>query len=107
MKPYAAVPYDSCFPSSYLTLNSIKSLCGVEYKARVEASGVIRLTPLSKSTFNYGSGYGPDMTPMPCQNLNASGLFNGMLPAVPFSPTHQADLRTPSAVHLVFTQRAL
>jgi hypothetical protein len=80
MKPFPNTLYDSCFPGSYLTLNSIKSLCGVEYKALVEASGIIRLTPLSKATFNYGYQSAPANVPMPCKDLNASGLFNSTFP---------------------------
>jgi hypothetical protein len=79
MKPFPTTDYyDDCYASAYVSSNGIKSLCTVAYKAAVNASGVVRLTPLSTATFNY-SYPGPDQSqiPMPCKNMNASGLLNG------------------------------
>jgi hypothetical protein len=81
MTPFPnAGPSDDCFASAYISANGVNSLCYVELKAAVNASGVVRLTPLSTATFNYvyvSEGGPSSPIPLPCKNLNASGLFNG------------------------------
>jgi hypothetical protein len=70
---------DDCFASDIVDSNSVKSLCAVAYKAAVNGSGVVRLTPLSTATIDLSRS--PSATPlMPCKYLNASGLFNGGCP---------------------------
>jgi hypothetical protein len=76
--------YDTCYasvPRRYESINGVKSFCGVEYRAAVNASGVVRLTPLSTATFIYNipypnTGWEKDY-PMPCRNMNTSGLLQG------------------------------
>jgi hypothetical protein len=77
MKPFPPTT-DGCYASVPLTSNNVKSICAVTYKAAVNASGVVRLTPLSTATFNYAfPGAGTDLFPMPCKDMNASGLLSG------------------------------
>jgi hypothetical protein len=81
MRPFptpAGVFSDDCFASTSVSENAVKSLCSVAYKAAVNASGVVRLTPLSTATFAYSQvAFATKGRLMPCKNLNASGLLNG------------------------------
>jgi hypothetical protein len=43
--------YDACFANDQIMPEGVKSLCTTAFKAAVNASGVVRLTPLSTETF--------------------------------------------------------
>jgi hypothetical protein len=85
-----------CYASAPISSkDDVKSLCTVAYQAAVNASGAVRLTPLSTETFNYTNVSSSSCTranpsschsrvavhrpqvPMPCQHMNASGVLHG------------------------------
>jgi hypothetical protein len=65
--PTSAVTSE-CFASVYVSADGVKSLCTVAYKAAVNASGVVRLTPLSTATFNFNY-------PVTITNLHLNNRF--------------------------------
>jgi hypothetical protein len=79
MTPFPAERHEDCY-ASYLSSNGVKSLCIVAYNAAVNASGVVRLTPLSTETYrdySYPGGVPPYEYPVPCKDMNTSGLLLG------------------------------
>jgi hypothetical protein len=109
MKPFPTpddatyIDRDVCYASAPISSkDDVKSLCSVAYEAAVDnASGAVRLTPLSTETFNYttissassqscrrGTPASVEslscrirktQIPTPCQHMNASGLLQGGL----------------------------
>jgi hypothetical protein len=79
MTPFPDTSY-GCFPSTYISANSVKALCMVSLRAQVDSSNVTRLAPISPETYNYAfPGPSPGASnAMPCKYLNASGLFDSM-----------------------------
>jgi hypothetical protein len=77
--PTSAADPNDCYPkSAYPSANGVQSLCAIAYKAAVNASGVVWLTPLPTGTLNYYYPTGTtEPTAMPCENMKAIGLLNG------------------------------
>jgi hypothetical protein len=84
-------------PNAVVDGDSVKALCTVTYKASVNASGVVHLTPLPTSTlqFSYPTGPSPDyVLDLPCQYMRGSGLLLGVAPLT-------SHLRTSTAKALI------
>lgn len=73
---YYYSPTSYCYPTTYLTINSMKGLCNVAIKVDVDLSGVIRMIPLSQDSVNYTYPGPSSINFIDCKDLNASGLFN-------------------------------